>query len=256
MKNLLQKILDQTRLDNEKKFADFNPDSFILNQRKPPLPLKPGPGADFKFIAEIKRFSPLKGGLRPALDPALLAGEYQAAGAGAISVITERHFFRGNAQDLVMARNTTSLPLLRKDFIVHPGQVFESFNLGADLILLIAACLEDQVMAELAAAARRLGLAVLFEIHRAEEIERVLPLEPALIAVNNRNLLDFSVDPNHSLAVKPLLPPGIPVISASGIDSMEKVSNLRKAGFAGVLVGEYLVRSSSPATALAALIDG
>ncbi len=256
MNNLLKKILDQTRLDNEKKFADFNPDNFILNQRKPPLPFKPGPGADFKFIAEIKRFSPLKGGLRPALDPAVLAGEYQAAGAGAVSVITEKHFFRGDVQDLVKARNTTSLPLLRKDFMVHPGQVYESFNLGADLILLIAACLEDQVMAELAAAARRLGLAVLFEIHGAEEIERVLPLEPSLIAVNNRNLLDFSVDPNHSLAVKPLLPTGIPVISASGLNKAAQIAELRRAGFAGVLVGEHLVRSSSPPAALAALING
>jgi len=254
MENLLKTICNRI-LDEEGHLFDlFDPDEFNPAKRRPPRPVPAGPGSEFLFICEIKRASPVKGRLCANFEPGKLARQYERAGAGAISVITEKNFFRGSVEHLLPVRRQTNLPLLRKDFLIHPQQVYSSYNLGADFILLIAACLGDDQLKEMVAAARLLNLSVMIEIHPASELERVLSVNPDLLAINNRNLDDFSVDSRHSLAIKPLVPEEIPVISASGINSAAQIRELKAAGFAGALIGEHLVRSSEPEKTLRRLI--
>ena len=201
-------------------------------------------------IAEIKKASPSKGLLRQNFDPAAIARSYEQAGAACMSVLTDREFFQGSPDDLAKARNAAALPVLRKDFIVEPYQVYESRAMGADCILLIVACLARQDMQGLEALARELGLAVLVEVHSAPELEAALTLRTPLIGVNNRDLRTFETRLETTLELLPRAGEGRIVVSESGIGSAEDVARLRRAGVQGFLVGESFMRAPDPGAAL------
>jgi len=204
-------------------------------------------------IAEIKRASPSKGLLRSNFDPAAIAKSYEKGGAACMSVLTDREFFQGAAEHLSAARGACALPVLRKDFLIDPYQVFESRALGADCVLLIAACLEDRQMRELEALARSVGMAVLVEVHDGEELERALKLDTPLLGINNRNLRTFETRLETTLELLPRVPHDRLVITESGILSRADVARMRQRGVEAFLVGEAFMRARDPGAELKAL---
>lgn len=198
-------------------------------------------------IAEVKRRSPSRGTIDAALDPVAQAREYEAGGAVAISVLTEPHYFAGSPQDLVMVKNHTKAPVLRKDFIVDPIQVVQAKAMGADAILLIVACLSDSDLALLLADADRWGLDVLVEAHTGDEARRAMDCGARIVGVNNRDLSTFDVDLATAESIAAGLPDGIVRVAESGIWTVADAHRMRDAGFDAVLVGEALVRSNDPA---------
>jgi indole-3-glycerol phosphate synthase len=204
-------------------------------------------------IAEIKKASPSKGVLREDFIPADIAQSYAEAGAACLSVLTDRQFFQGEPDFLKQARASCDLPVLRKDFIVDAYQVYEARVMGADCILLIAACLSDAQMAELEAIARSLDMAVLVEVHDGDELQRALKLKTALVGVNNRNLRTFEVSLDNTLALLADVPGDKLLVTESGILTREDVQKMRAAGVHAFLVGEAFMRAADPGEALAAL---
>jgi len=204
-------------------------------------------------IAEIKKASPSKGVLREEFIPADIAQSYAEHGAACLSVLTDRQFFQGQPDYLKQARASCDLPVLRKDFIIDPYQVYEARVMGADCILLIAACLADTQMAELEAVARGLDLAVLVEVHDADELQRALALKTPLVGVNNRNLRTFEVSLDTTLGMLKDVPAGKLLVTESGILKREDVQKMRAAGVHAFLVGEAFMRAEDPGAALAAL---
>jgi len=205
-------------------------------------------------IAEIKKASPSKGVLREDFRPAEIASSYERRGAAALSVLTDAPFFQGSADSLVAARAASTLPTLRKDFIVDPWQVFESRAMGADAILLIAAVLDDAQMLDFEALARDLAMSVLVEVHDERELERALALRTPLIGINNRNLRTFEVALETTLALLPRVPPERLVVTESGIRVPTDIRRMRSAGVHAFLVGEAFMRADDPGAALALLI--
>lgn len=211
----------------------------------------------FHFIAEVKKASPSKGVIRADFDPVAIAAEYEEAGASAVSVLTDHKYFAGHIDHLKQIRQTTSLPLLRKDFIIDVYQIYESKQAGADMILLIARCLSAKQLYEFCAHADRLQLDVLVEIAESNEIDKLPPPAPhILVGINNRNLNTFEVDFNRSLRLRDALPKDVPAIGESGIQSPEDCRRLYNAGFRGVLIGETLMRSKQPGKMLRSFIQG
>jgi len=204
-------------------------------------------------IAEIKRASPSRGVLREEFDPAAIARSYEKGGAACMSVLTDKDFFQGAGEHLSAARAACSLPVLRKDFLIDPYQVFESRALGADCVLLIAACLEDREMRELEVLARSVGMAVLVEVHDESELARALKLETPLLGINNRNLRSFETRLETTLDLLPRVPPDRLVITESGILSQADVARMRQHGVEAFLVGEAFMRAHDPGAALAEL---
>lgn len=208
-------------------------------------------------IAEVKKASPSKGVLREDFIPADIAQSYAEGdgeiSAACLSVLTDRQFFQGGVDYLKQARASCELPVLRKDFIVDAYQVYESRAIGADAILLIAACLDDAQMADFEAIARGLGMAVLVEVHDAAELERALRLRTPLVGVNNRNLRTFEVSIQSSIDLLPKLPADRLAVTESGITTREDVAALRAAGVHAFLVGEAFMRAEEPGEALATL---
>jgi indole-3-glycerol phosphate synthase len=204
-------------------------------------------------IAEIKKASPSKGVLRETFDPAAIARSYARHGAACLSVLTDRQFFQGGAADLVAARGACDLPVLRKDFVVEPYQVFESRALGADCILLIVAALDMPRMRELEATAHSLGMSVLVEVHNRDELDLALNLATPLIGINNRDLRTFETRLETTLALAPSIPAPRIAVAESGILSPEHVAQVRKGGVQAFLVGEALMRASEPGAELARL---
>jgi indole-3-glycerol phosphate synthase len=206
-------------------------------------------------IAEIKKASPSRGVLRANFDPAAIARSYQKAGAACLSVLTDQKFFQGSREDLQAARAACSLPVLRKDFVIDPYQVFESRAMGADCILLIAACLPTAEMLELESIAQGLGMAVLVEVHDAAELETALALRTLLIGINNRNLKTFETRLETTLELLPRVPPQRRVVAESGILSANDVQRMQAAGVSAFLVGEAFMRAPDPGAALRELFS-
>ena len=208
-------------------------------------------------IAEIKKASPSKGVLREEFIPADIAQSYAdgdgKTSAACLSVLTDRQFFQGEPDFLKQARASCDLPVLRKDFMVDPYQIYESRVMGADCILLIAACLDDAQMAEMETIARSLDMAVLVEVHDAAELQRALKLRTPLIGVNNRNLRSFEVSLDTTLALRNDVPPDRVLVTESGIRTPADVEKMRDAGVHAFLVGEAFMRADDPGRALAEL---
>ena len=204
-------------------------------------------------IAEIKKASPSKGVLREEFVPADIAQSYAEHGAACLSVLTDRQFFQGSVDFLKQARASCQLPVLRKDFLVDPYQVYESRAMGADAILLIVACLDDARMKDMEAIARGLYMAVLVEVHDAAELDRALLLKTLLIGVNNRDLRTFETSLDTSLSLVNKLPKDRLLVTESGIRVREDVLRMRAAGIHAFLVGEAFMRADEPGEALSAL---
>ena len=204
-------------------------------------------------IAEIKKASPSKGVIREDFIPADIAQSYAEHGAACLSVLTDRQFFQGSPDYLKQARASCDLPVLRKDFMVDPYQVYEARAMGADCILLIAACLADAQMAELEAIARGMDMAVLVEVHDAEELQRALQLKTRLVGINNRNLRSFEVSLDTTLGMLKDVPADRLLVTESGILARADVQRMRAAGVHAFLVGEAFMRAEEPGEALAEL---
>jgi len=214
--------------------------------------VKNGPLA---LIAEIKRASPAAGVIRKEADIQKIAGQYQGGGACAISILTESHFFHGHLSDLGLVKEKNFLPLLQKDFILDPFQIYEGRAAGADAVLLIAAILDRERLKDLADLARSLHMVPLVEVHDKWDLEKTLSLDLPLLGINNRDLRTLTVDLATTLRLKKEIPSGVKVISESGIRSSQDVRLLREAGLDGILVGEVLMRASDPAAKIRELLD-
>jgi len=204
-------------------------------------------------IAEVKKASPSKGMLRTEFDPVAIAKSYARHGAACLSVLTDVQFFMGGPEHLVQARAASGLPVLRKDFLVDPYQVYEARVMGADCILLIVAALDDAAMRNLEQAASELGMAVLVEVHDGTELDRALRLKTPLLGINNRNLRTFETRLETTLSLLASTPADRLVITESGILVPEDVKRMREAGVNGFLVGEAFMRAPDPGAALAKL---
>lgn len=204
-------------------------------------------------IAEIKKASPSKGVLREDFIPADIAQSYAEYGAACLSVLTDVQFFQGEVDYLKQARASCQLPVLRKDFMVDPYQIYESRAMGADCILLIAACLDDAQMKDLEAIARSLDMAVLVEVHCGDELERALKLKTPLIGINNRNLKTFEVTLDTTLGLMAQVPADRLLVTESGIQTRDDVLRMGAAGVNAFLVGEAFMRAPDPGEALATL---
>ena len=204
-------------------------------------------------IAEVKKASPSKGVIRADFIPADIAQSYAEYGAACLSVLTDRQYFQGSSDYLKQARASCDLPVLRKDFMVDPYQVYEARAMGADCILLIAACLDDARMAELEAIARGLNMAVLVEVHDRAELERALKLKTPLVGINNRNLRSFEVSLDTTLGMLADVPADRLLVTESGILTGDDVRKMRDHGVNAFLVGEAFMRAKEPGAALAEL---
>jgi indole-3-glycerol phosphate synthase len=255
---ILNKIVDHKKQEVEQRQRAVPLSDLIAAADDQPPPL------DFfhaisnngvSLIAEVKRASPSRGVLRPDLDSAELASTYANNGASAISVLTDQHFFQGSLDDLAQVRQTLngnfpneqSLPILRKDFILTPFQVYESRAAGADAILLIAAILDDPELADLYALARELGMSVLVEVHDREELEHALRINPRIVGINNRNLHNFIVDLGTFGILRQFIPDDVAAVAESGIHSSIDVHILAEMGADAILVGEALVTAKDTA---------
>jgi indole-3-glycerol phosphate synthase len=207
------------------------------------------------IIAELKKASPSLGVIRAEYAPAVLGAELEEAGAAALSVLTEEDFFSGSLADLKEARRVVHIPILRKDFIVDPWQVWEARAAGADSFLLIAAVLEDSAIAELLELGRSLGMDPLVEVHSREELDRVLAASARIIGVNNRDLRDFRVRLETSLELIEAIPDSCVAVSESGLRTGEDLARLRRAGFDAFLIGEHLMKSADVRGALRSFLS-
>jgi indole-3-glycerol phosphate synthase len=209
----------------------------------------PGPSG-VNIIAEVKRASPSRGGIREDLDPERLAAAYAAGGAAAVSVLTEANFFLGAPQDLRRARAAAPLPVLRKDFIFSDYQVYESAAMGADALLLIVRILSEPELADLIALTTQIGLAALVEVYSEQDLETAGRAGARLVGINNRNLKSFETDLGHTLKLLPRLLPGQVAVAASGIRSRADIESYQARGVFNFLIGESLVLSKTPAAFL------
>ena len=249
--SVLDDILATTRRDVEQRKINA-PISDLARSARPARPsfrdalAQPG----LAIIAEHKRRSPSAGAIRPGSSVAEIARAYELGGAAAMSVLTEAHSFGGSLDDLQAAAAACSLPLLRKDFIVDRYQLHEAVAAGASAVLLIVAALDRRTLADLQGAARDLSLDVLVEVHDAAELAVAVAAGAELIGVNNRDLRDFSVDPERTYQLLDSMPAGALVVSESGIATAAELARLNAAGVAAALIGERLMRAGDPAVAL------
>jgi indole-3-glycerol phosphate synthase len=260
MSDILQRIVAVKREEvaaarAERSFASLREDAEALGGQRDfvgalRVRLADGRAA---VIAEVKKASPSRGVLREHFVPAEIARSYEGGGAACLSVLTDERFFQGSALYLQQARAACALPVLRKDFIVDPYQVAQARAVGADCILLIAACLDDAQMADLEAQAGSLGMAVLVEVHDGAELDRALRLATPLVGINNRNLRTFEVTLETTLALLPQVPADRLLVTESGILGRADVQRMRSAGVHAFLVGEAFMRAADPGVALAEL---
>jgi indole-3-glycerol phosphate synthase len=234
---------DELRRMAEKRVSERRPFERALLDRNPAI------------IAEVKKASPSKGLLQHQFDPALIARNYESGGAACISVLTDERYFQGSLGDLERARQAIALPVLRKDFTIHPAQIFQAAAHGADAILLLAAVLSVAELKAFRELALKLGMAALVEVHCEEELERALDSGATLIGVNNRNLQTFEVSLDTSLRLSERIPNDVVKVSESGIFTRADIDVLRGAGFEAFLIGESLMKSDDSVAALRALLQ-
>ena len=215
-------------------------------------PLRNRPGV--QLIAEVKKASPSAGIIRADFDPVAIAMAYERAGAACLSVLTDEHFFQGSLDNLVRARDAVACPVLRKDFVVDPIQVYEARAAGADAVLLIAECLPLVDLRELFGLVNQLGMTPLVELYDPHHLDRVMSLDPPLVGVNNRNLKTFEVDVGHVIELRKQIPDRVTLVAESGIRSNDDVRRLADAGIDAMLVGEHLMRSEDIASAVRELL--
>lgn len=239
----LDEIVAQKRKELETKAVPLTELEAAMAHKPAPLDLAAAlSGQGLSLIAEVKRASPSKGALNLDLDPVELARTYTENGAAAVSVLTESKYFKGSGQDLEAVKNALpDIPLLRKDFILEPYQLYQARAWGADAVLLIVAILDDSALKELLALSHQLGMRCLVEVHNQDELKRALNCDAKLIGINNRNLQTMEVDINLTGELRPLIPPGRTVVSESGIKGREDIEKLRGWGVDAVLIGEALV---------------
>lgn len=242
-----QSITDLQHQIEAQKGSATDPRGFVASLQRS---LNAGRSA---VIAEVKKASPSKGVIREPFHPAEIARSYEQGGASCLSVLTDVDFFQGANAYLQEARAACSLPVIRKDFIVEPYQVYEARAIGADCILLIVAALSDEKMAELNQLAIDLGMDVLIEVHNAEELQRSLPLGNTLVGINNRNLHTFEVSLEHTFELLGQIPEDRLVVTESGILAPEDVAAMRAHGVNAFLVGEAFMRAPEPGQKLAEL---
>ena len=247
----LDKIITEklSELKQRQKIVPLSELEAANGERPLPLDLAAAIRGDkLRLIAEIKRASPSKGVLCAKLDPLKLAETYTQCGAAAISILTESRHFQGSGEDLEVIRHRfPNTPLLRKDFILKPYQIFESRAWGADALLLIAAILDDAELKELLSLSHDLGMQCLVEVHNENELKRALAYDAKIIGINNRDLDTMAVDINVTKKLCPLIPPGLIVVSESGIKRREDIEKLREWGVNAVLIGEALVTADDVA---------
>jgi indole-3-glycerol phosphate synthase len=256
--NTLERIVDSTRREVEQRrdavpLATLERQLIARGEDRPFTEALVHPG--ISVIAEHKRRSPSAGAIREGATVAEIVSAYERAGAAALSILTEGPHFGGSLEDLREARAATRLPILRKDFVVDHYQLFESAAVGADAVLLIVAALAAAELAELHAQALALGLQPLVEVHDRAELHVALALGAEIVGVNNRDLRDFSVDIGRTENLMGEIPPGVLVVSESGIADAAQLRRLESRGVAAALVGESLMRAQDPAAALRALIS-
>jgi indole-3-glycerol phosphate synthase len=260
--SILAKIVDTKKLEvaDAKSSVSLAELEARIEQRDKPRgfarALRRGEDDPIRIIAEFKRASPSAGTIRADAEPRTITGEYERAGAAAISILTDEQFFDGKLSFLTEAHEAVSIPLLRKDFLIDPYQVFEARAAGADAVLLIVAALDDALLAELFEATMRLGMDALVEIHNEDEGARALSLGAEVIGVNHRDLTTFEMhmDLTHRLAT--VVPAGTVLVGESGVKTSADVRQLAADGAHAVLIGETLMRAESPGEALAELIAG
>ena len=244
---MLSKIIAQKREEvaQRKKVATMTYLQERIARQKAPLDLALAlKGDHIQLIAEVKRASPSLGMLSPNFDPVHLARTYTQGGAAAISVLTEANYFMGNIEHLAAIKKVVGLPLLRKDFIFDPYQVYESRAYGADALLLIVAILRQEQLKELISLSHSLGLKCLVEVHNESEVERAVLSEAEIIGINNRDLNTLVVDINTTRRLRPLIPEDKILVSESGIKCRNDMEKLRKWGVDAALVGEALVTAN------------
>ena len=205
-------------------------------------------------IAEVKRASPSKGDLAPITDPAALATQYQEAGAAAVSVLTEKRRFGGSLADLDAVRSTVDIPVLRKDFMVDEYQFYEARAHGADIVLLIVAALSQSQLKDFYDLSRELGMAALIEVHTHTELESAMEIDPVMVGINSRNLKTLEVDTQVFTELLPRIPGSLIRVAESGISSRADVIEAAQAGASAILVGEALVKSGDPISAMRELL--
>lgn len=249
MSNILDKIIANKRREVAATDAILGPEVKIATDRTPISLRQALLDSPTGIIAEFKRRSPSKGEIHPLALVNEVLPAYQDAGAAACSVLTDTVYFGGALTDLMLARSCSSLPLLRKDFIVSRRQIAEARACGADAVLLIAAALEAEEILDFTRYAHSLGLEVLFEIHNARELDKYCP-EVDMVGVNNRDLTTFHTDPLLSERVARELPADVVKVAESGLTSMTEVEQLRASGFSGFLIGETFMRHDHPGEAL------
>ncbi|MFO7665904.1 MAG: indole-3-glycerol phosphate synthase TrpC [Desulfobacterales bacterium] len=250
--DFLAKIVEHKKIEIEEKKKLVSErllrDKAINLKKRPFMKKLSKPGTSgINIIAEIKRASPSKGFLRTDLDPALYAAEYEKGGAAAISVLTDRYFFMGNTDDLIAARRSSDLPVLRKDFIISSYQIYETSAIGADAVLLIVRILLENQLKDYIALCDHLKLETLVEVHSEKDLEIATNAGARLIGINNRNLNSFETDPENAVRISRLLEPEQIAVAASGITGREDIEKNLSSGIFNFLIGESIVRSGKPA---------
>lgn len=252
MKDILETIIANKRQEvaEQKKVIRTDFLSRICDMSRPAISMKRQlKESSSGIIAEFKRRSPSKGWIKEDADADIIPADYEAAGATALSILTDSPFFGGSLEDIRTARPTVGLPILRKDFIIDEYQLYQAKAVNADAILLIAAALTRQECRALTQKAHELHLEVLLELHSENELDYI-DSDIDMIGVNNRHLGTFRTDVKNSFRMAEMLPSGLPKVSESGISQPETVRRLREAGFRGFLIGEAFMKSENPAKAL------
>ena len=253
--SVLDSIIEGVREDLAKRRKSLGQLHEEMSQAPAPLDAHPVLKGDvMKVIAEVKRSSPSKGSLSAITDPAALAEQYQIAGASVISVLTEERRFKGSLADLTAVRSRVSIPILRKDFMVDEYQFFEARAHGADMVLLIVAALAKSQLRDFYDLATDIGMAVLIEVHTADELERAMEISPRIVGVNSRNLKTLEVNPAAFAELSPRIPNEFIRVAESGISRRADVEFAQSHGADAILVGEALVTSADANLAMRSLL--